>query len=136
MCYQRSSEERTGVFGVPTARNWTKVWTKLGSANLIVEELFPMSSPVESSMWPPRKSRSQRSAEPLPCHGIVLNANYRRHSTYESAQSAKPARSAVFATNSITAGHGLISVGSACFFCKLPKPPKGLPWRFFGRVGY
>ena len=26
------------------ARNWTKFWTKLGSANLIVEELNPYSN--------------------------------------------------------------------------------------------
>ena len=26
------------------ARNWTKFWTKLGSANLIVEELNPKSN--------------------------------------------------------------------------------------------
>ena len=41
VCFQRSREEHTGIFGVPVAHNWTKFWTKLGSCNLIVEDPNP-----------------------------------------------------------------------------------------------
>jgi hypothetical protein len=54
---------------------------------------------------------------PLPCHGRGQTANNRRHNTYESVQSAKPAQWAVFvgkmrATLQRVAS-GLICVGSA-----------------------
>src|SRR5271170_1847178 len=57
MCFQRSREDIGGEFGVLSARNWTKFWTKPGSVNLIVDgtkaapvhsfrHLFGMSYPA------------------------------------------------------------------------------------------
>jgi len=40
---------------------------------------------------------SGSNRRPLPCHGGQENANYRRNSTYEPAQPAKTAQSALFA---------------------------------------